>query len=310
MFLQNEILKVLTTVLEEIYGSISTPAGEKVIHDETLSDSQKEHNASDDSLIIPQVTTNHSNIPLFKITTETVPESQSFPVDNLITDQKLIDNQSSKTRDLTAIAENGLEIENVFSLSQLGKPVFQIIEDSLDDLINENTENHTEHDISNEKHTIEHDKSTEKHTSEHNSKNALNEKDADKYLHRKCDENTENNTCYQNNRRVSQVYSDIVSTWKDTQEPYETTGTDSTNDKTDDIFKSTNRNAVCSSVSSCINSVIANDETSTESLKQEDKCQDRVPPGGDLWSKGQSLNKDGTTIQVITVSYGNGILLN
>jgi hypothetical protein len=54
---------------------------------------------------------------------------------------------------------------------------------------------------------------------EHGSKNALNEKNADKNLYRKCDENTENYTCYQNNPRVSQVYSDIVSTWKDTQVP-------------------------------------------------------------------------------------------
>lgn len=303
----------MTTVLEEIYGSISAQGGEKVSHDESISDSQKGDNSSDDSLIIPQVTTKHSNIPAFKITTETSPESEPFTVDNLIIDQNLIDNHSSKTHDLTEIAENGLEMENVFSLSQLGKPVFQIIEDSLDDLINENMENHTEHDTSNEKHTTEHNTSNDKHTTEHDFKSPLNEKDTDKYLHRKCDENTENNTCYQNNPRVSQVYSDIVSTWKDTQVPHETTGTDSTNEKTDDIFKSTNQNAVCSSVSSCVNSVIANDETSTESLKQndkEDKCQDRAPPSGDLWSKGQSLNKDGKTIQVIKVSYGNGILLD
>lgn len=301
MFLQNEILKVLTTVLEEIYGSISTPAGEKVSHDETLSYSQKGDNSSDDSLIIPQVTTNHSNIPMFKITTETVPESQSFSVDNLISDQNLIDNQSSKTHDLTEIAEHDLEVDEDISLSQLGKPVFQIIEDSLDDLINENTENHTVHDTSNEKHTTEHDL-----------ENALNEKDADKNLYRKCDENTENYTCYQNNPRVSQVYSDIVSTWKDTQVPHETTGPDFTNEKTEEIFKSTNQNAVCRSISSCINSIITNDDTSTESLKQndkEDKCQDRTSSSGDLWSKGQSLNKDGTSIQVRRVSYGNGIFL-
>jgi hypothetical protein len=48
-------LKVLTTVLEEIYGSISTPAGEKVSHDETLIDSQKGDNSSDDSLKIKSI---------------------------------------------------------------------------------------------------------------------------------------------------------------------------------------------------------------------------------------------------------------
>jgi hypothetical protein len=36
---------------------------------------------------------------------------------------------------LKEIAEHGLEVDEDISLSQLGKPVFQIIEDSLDDLI-------------------------------------------------------------------------------------------------------------------------------------------------------------------------------
>ncbi|XP_076094356.1 PMS1 protein homolog 1-like isoform X2 [Mytilus galloprovincialis] len=210
-----EITKGLISVLEELYGSISKSNDDTVTnHDNSYTDSNKGDMSSDfdDSLVVIPVTSNQPNIPVVKISTnnknivltkhyqpETISEKLEEGIENIVSNK---------------IYNDDLEKEENISLTQLGKPVFQVVEESLDDWINEKNDNIS----STVSKQIEKDVADIEKTPNNIIQNI--EKGQDPCTSDKNIDNLSVNqiTCnihFESNPKLCDIYSDIVSTWKD-----------------------------------------------------------------------------------------------
>ncbi|VDH97770.1 Hypothetical predicted protein [Mytilus galloprovincialis] len=211
-----EITKGLISILEELYGSISKSNDDTVTnHDNSYTDSNKGDMSSDfdDSLVVIPVTSNQPNIPVVKISTnnknivltkhnqlETISEKLEERIENIVSNK---------------IYNDDLEKEENISLTQLGKPVFQVVEESLDDWINEKNDNIS----STVSKQIERDVANIEKTPNNIIQNIEKGQDpstSDKHLLDNLSVNQITcNILFESNPKLSDIYSDIVSTWKD-----------------------------------------------------------------------------------------------
>ncbi|CAG2193109.1 PMS1 [Mytilus edulis] len=288
-----EITKELISVLEELYGSISKSNDDTVTnHDNSYTDSNKGDMSSDfdDSLVVIPVTSNQPNIPVVKISTnnknivltkhyqpETISEKLEEGIENIVSNK---------------IYNDDLEKEENISLTQLGKPVFQVVEESLDDWINEKNDNIS----STVSKQIERDVANIEKTPNNIIQNIEKGQDpctSDKHL---LDNLSVNQiTCnihFESNPKLSDIYSDIVSTWKDSPlEDGPEIPVQLPEIQSESTFLSENQN--CSEKGQNKGMEV---DANTDEINQENVCQTKrnetASGNADMCSKEKSLTND------------------
>ncbi|XP_063420405.1 PMS1 protein homolog 1-like [Mytilus trossulus] len=210
-----EITKGLISVLEELYGSISKSNDDTVTnHDNSYTDSNKGDMSSDfdDSVVVIPVFSKQPNIPVVKISTNNkniviTKHNKPEPIAEKL-DQGIEDFVSNK------IYNGDLEKEENISLTQLGKPVFQVVEEFLDDWINEKNDNVN----LTKSRQIEKDVADNENIQNNIIQNIEKGQDpctSDKNIDNLSVNQISSNIHFESNPKLCDIYSDIVSTWKD-----------------------------------------------------------------------------------------------
>ncbi|XP_052094851.1 PMS1 protein homolog 1-like [Mytilus californianus] len=303
-----EITKGLISVLEELYGSISKSIDDTTTnHDNSYTDSNKGDMSSDfdDSLVVIPVTSKQPNIPVVKISTDNknivltkhdLPETISEKL------EQGIENNVSNT-----IYNDDLEKEENISLTQLGKPVFQVVEESLDDWINEKNDN-----VSSTK-----SKQTERNVADientptniiQNIEKGQDPGTSNKHLNKLSVNQIPSNIHFESNPKLCDIYSDIVSTWKDSpSEDGPEIPVKLPEVQCESTCLSDNQNSCQKGQNKGIGvDVVTND------INEENLCQTRgnetTSGSADMWSRGKSLTNDSTDIQPVTILPGKRLM--
>ncbi|CAC5410750.1 PMS1 [Mytilus coruscus] len=303
-----EIKKGLISVLEELYGSISKSIDDTTTnHDNSYTDSNKGDMSSDfdNSLVVIPVTSKQPNIPVVKISTDNKnivltkhdqPETISEKLEQGI--QNIVSNK---------IYNDDLEKEENISLTQLGKPVFQVVEESLDDWINEKNDN-----VSSTK-----SKQTERNVADientptniiQNIEKGQDPGTSDKHLNKLSVNQIPSNVHFESNPNLCDIYSDIVSTWKDSPlEDGPEIPVKLPEVQCESTYLSDNQNCCQKGQNEGIGVGVVTNDIDEENLCQT-KGNETTSGSADMWSRGKSLTNDSTDIQPVSILPGKRLM--